>query len=64
LARPLNQIVVGQAVLQRATAAPWRASASLRRPPLQGRCGGGRQGCSPATAVPPLLQGWGDGVES
>ena len=40
------------AVLQRATALPWRASASRRRPPLRGRrCGGGGHGRSPAAAV-------------
>ncbi|NCU92463.1 MAG: hypothetical protein EBZ96_08925 [Synechococcaceae bacterium WB9_3_282] len=39
------------AVLQRATAVPWRASASRRRPPLRGRwCGGGHRR-SPAAAV-------------
>ena len=39
------------AVLQRATAAPWRASASRRRPPLRGRCGGGGHSGFPAAAV-------------
>jgi hypothetical protein len=39
------------AVLQRATAAPRRASASRRRPPLGASVGVGRQGCSPASAV-------------
>ena len=42
---------VGSGRPERATAVPWRASASRRRPPLLGRCWGCWQGRSPAAAV-------------
>ena len=50
------------AVLQRATAAPWRASASRRRPPLRAGDWGGGQGGFPAAAVALLIRPAGVGL--
>ena len=63
-ARGSDQLRSAAAVLQRATAAPWRASASRRRPPLRGRCEGGQAGeLSRGCGVPgprPQRWGWGE----